>query len=94
VTGRDASGVPVAVPVDVVAQDQQLQRASCHLVALLEVPVDQITSKLTTAIAAASPSSQPSSPLDLERRVANLEEQVKSLQAKIDLLTELLRGKR
>lgn len=91
VVGRDPSGVPVAITANVIAQDKQLQRASCDVVALMELPLGEVESQLA-ASQLRTPAPEPSpTAQSLDQRVANLEAKINAMQAKIDLLTELLR---
>ena len=61
VTGRDAAGVPAAVPMEVIAQDAKLQQSSCTAVALVDIPLDNVMRELQANRASATPATAPHS---------------------------------
>ena len=96
VTGRSPMGYAVAVPISVVATDADQQQYKLQHTLLLDVPAAVVDSRLATQAAQRRPAFippavQPQSSLSqMQQRIDQLTAQNERLQAKVDVLTELL----
>jgi len=92
-TGQAPKGVPVVCTFVVAAVDDQLQQATTKVVALIDLPQDEVikAAPAPLPVAAGNPTSQPA---ELDARVRQLENEVRILQGKVDLLTQLLQNRK
>jgi hypothetical protein len=95
--GRKPSGIPVWVPVSVIAQDKNQRTAETDVGFFLEVPLDPVRAKVKELIAArtlkgpklpADPALTPAQIADLLREQGKLQQRVETLEKKIDELTK------
>lgn len=92
-TGREAKGVVIAQTFQVVAQDEQLQQGNAAVTVLMELSPEDIIKAAQAAPTFTRTTETPTTqPTDMEGRVRQLENEVRILQGKVDLLTQLLQG--
>jgi hypothetical protein len=95
-TGRKPAGVPVWVPVSVVAQDKNQRTAEADVGFFVDVPLAPIRAKAATVAAAAkaanppkaAPMVAPAQIADILREQGKLQLRVETLEKKIDDLTD------
>ncbi len=103
-SGKPPAGVPVAVPVQLVARDVQQQTATLNHYVLIEVSDAAVKSKLAENAQVAMPTRRGGGPTtqptddaavrELRQRVADLERRNAELEGQVKLLKELVGGKK
>jgi hypothetical protein len=105
-TGREPTGVPVALVIAVQATDSTPRTARLTYQTLIELPRDKIDERIKkiaearVAMAASQPAQAPSGAAggavggDAEVRIRQLEQRITALEAQLNILTKLLSGGR
>lgn len=93
--GRPAVGIPVAIPIEVIARDSLNERAALVNAVVVEVPDSRIQEAVSSR-ARRQPRPQAGAPVDesqgLRARVDQLEARLATLEGKIEMLMEILRS--
>lgn len=106
-TGREPAGIPMAFTLGLIARDKNQQTAIFNEVIVLDLPTAPVIAKARAAeaeqkqqqaenearmAAYARPAPQTQPDGDLQHRITDLERENAILRAKVEMLTDLLRG--